>query len=71
MSDAEEVTDGDAQCECILRRETDDQTVCNVESENGNLCGRPDNHDGPHVACSVAEHPVEVFEAAQDGDGDE
>lgn len=51
-----------SECECILKRESDDSTVCNAESSNGNLCGRPDGHDGEHVACSVAEHPVEVWD---------
>lgn len=51
-----------SECECIMKRESSDMSVCNAESDDGNLCGRPDGHDGQHVACSVAEHPVEVFE---------
>lgn len=61
--ETEHTETGVDQCECILRRESDDSTVCNEESDQGNLCGRPDGHDGKHVACSVAEHPVEVWEA--------
>lgn len=53
-----------SECNCILRREVEDSTVCNEESDAGNLCGKPDGHDGPHAACSVAEHPVEVWEEA-------
>lgn len=49
------------ECQCVLRRETDDQSVCYAESDGGNLCGKPEGHDGPHAACNVVEHPMEVW----------
>lgn len=50
------------ECNCVLRRDGDDVSVCDVESDAGNYCCLPHGHDGAHVACSVAEHPVEVWE---------
>jgi len=55
-----------AECNCVMKRSekgADDMSVCNAESDDGNLCGLPDGHDGEHVACSVASHPVESWPA--------
>ena len=49
-------------CECMMRRESDNTTLCDARSDDGNLCTRPNGHDGPHSACSVASHPIEVWE---------
>jgi hypothetical protein len=50
-----------------MKRTSDDTSVCNARSDDANLCGKPNGHDGPHAACTVAEHPVEVW----DGDDDD
>lgn len=50
------------ECNCIIDPdEGRDDTVCNTESDNGNLCGKPEGHDGPHAACDIQTHPVEVW----------
>lgn len=54
------------ECDCPLRGESYQDAMpspCNEESDEGNLCSKPAGHDGPHAACSAAEHPVEVWEA--------
>jgi len=51
-----------SECNCPIRPDDGrDATACNVESPDGNLCSKPKGHDGPHTACSVFEHPVEVW----------
>jgi hypothetical protein len=51
-----------SECNCPIHPEPDrGPTICNIESENGNLCGKPADHEGPHAACSVNQHPVEVW----------
>lgn len=50
-----------AECQCPLRG-GDLTDPCNAESPEGNLCSKPAGHDGPHAACSITRHPVEVWE---------
>jgi len=54
-----------SECQCLVEREQDDQPNCGAESPSGSLCTRPEGHDGSHSACSVAQHPVEVWEVSE------
>lgn len=56
-----------SECNCTFRNEWDagwEDDACRAESVNGKLCSKPEGHDGPHAACALGEHPVEVFEDA-------
>jgi hypothetical protein len=45
-------------CECAHATDRDpDVDDCLAEGPNGDLCTRPEGHDGPHTACNVVEHP--------------
>lgn len=51
------------ECDCPMQGETPaDEERCMDEKEQGVICSKPDGHDGPHAACNVAEHPMEVWE---------
>ena len=58
-------------CDCPLEGETpSDVDRCFEEKEFQSrhtgtytqICSRPAGHDGPHAACTVAEHPAEVWD---------
>jgi len=62
----------DPACECIIRSDWPDGAVsCSAELDapDGTFrCSRPEGHDGPHAACSPAEHPALTW--GQDSDAD-
>jgi hypothetical protein len=48
----------------------DSPEACDATTEhNGNVvfCSQPCGHDGPHMACTINEHPLTTWEA---GDGE-
>lgn len=61
----------DEICDCPMEGETTaDVDRCQAErhlpERRGGqgftvICSRPEGHDGPHAACSVTEHPTEVW----------
>jgi len=50
-------------CDCPLRGDSDPSAErCHEPGPRETICTRPAGHDGPHAACSVAEHPVVTWE---------
>lgn len=58
------MTDGGASaCDCPMDGSSDGSLDrCNEENTTGLMCSKPAGHDGPHAACSVVEHPKEVWD---------
>lgn len=53
-------------CGCVLARDDgEDAGECAVESPKGDVCSRREGHDGPHSACSLYEHPIYTWPAAE------
>lgn len=51
-----------SECNCILKGDhRGEGGLCNEKSDGGNLCSKPQGHDGPHSACTTAVHPVETW----------
>lgn len=53
---------GEDACECALRADHGDADPCHA-TDGWAACTRPAGHDGPHSACTPAEHPATTWEA--------
>lgn len=47
-------------CECVLNHADKHEGAdeCMAEGPGAYACSRPEDHGGPHAACSVGAHPV-------------
>lgn len=52
-----------SECNCTLKHNWDPGVEpCGEISDDGLGCTKPEEHLGPHSACSVISHPVETWE---------
>ena len=53
-------------CNCMMQRTDTTIRDCAVQSDSGLHCSLPEDHDGPHVACNATQHPLSVWNEADE-----
>lgn len=60
MPDSDSEVDG---CNCMLKHDRDPSVAPCGDDGDGVTCTKPEGHTGPHSACSLTQHPIEVWQS--------